>query len=77
MTESIILPVPYLGTTHEFPLELVTLGYTYQLHILVEGRTLIFEKDEDREYRVIDASGDANHIDKALINAIISTLDSL
>lgn len=77
MTESILLPVSYLGITHEFPLELVTLGYTYQLHIQVEGRKLIFEKDEDRAYRVIDASGDANHIDKGLINAIISTLDSL
>lgn len=35
------------------------LGYIYQLLIEMEGRVLIFEKDEARNYRVIDYMPDA------------------
>lgn len=77
MNETIMLPVEYLGATRELPLTIVPLGYTYQLHIQVEERTLIFEKDDEGEYRVIDAGHHDGRIDKGLIAAIVDTLSAL
>ncbi|QRR00058.1 hypothetical protein [Dyadobacter sandarakinus] len=78
MNETIMLPVDYQGETIELPLNIVTLGYTYQLHIQVQGRTLIFEKDDEGQYRVIDLSGSGpDHVDKHLITAILETLQGL
>ncbi len=77
MNETITLPVDYLGTSHELPLTIVPLGYTYQLHIEVEGKTLIFEKDDHGEYRVIDSTGDAGEVSKGFVAAIVATLEAL
>lgn len=74
MNETLMLPVNYLGETHELPLTIAQLGYTYQLHIQVEGRTLIFEKDDQGEYRVIDHSNSQAVISKGFIAAIVTTL---
>ncbi len=77
MNETIMLPVEYQGTSHELPLTIVPLGYTYQLHIEVEGKTLIFEKDDQGEYRVIDAGHDRGAVSKGLVAAIVATLQAL
>lgn len=77
MNETIMLPVDYLGEVHELALSIVPLGYTYQLHILVEGKTLIFEKDDQGQYRVIDNARDAGQVSKGLVSAIVATLESL
>jgi len=77
MNETIMLPVEYMGDSHELPLTIVPLGYTYQLHIQVEGKTLIFEKDDQGEYRVIDAVHDASGASKGLVAAIVATLQAL
>lgn len=59
MDEQFLLPVRCKGISYEFPTRLVMLGYIYQLLIEMEGRVLIFEKDEARNYRVIDYMPDA------------------
>ncbi|WP_353718365.1 hypothetical protein [Dyadobacter sp. 676] len=77
MNDPILLPVDYLGETHEFPVTIVPLGYAYRLHVDLDGRILIFEKDDQGKYRVIDHSGDHSKIDKGLVAAIVSTLEAL
>ncbi|WP_026632801.1 hypothetical protein [Dyadobacter alkalitolerans] len=77
MNETIRLPVEYLGASHEFPLTILTVGYTYQLHIQIEDKTLIFEQDEQHQYRVIRQPGDETKVSKGLIEAIVSSLQSL
>ncbi len=77
MDETIMLPVAYQGEVHEFPLTIVPLGYTYQLHILVEGRNLIFEKDDQGEYRAIDTEQRQAAFSKGLVAAIVNTLQAL
>ena len=77
MNETIMLPVEYLGASHELPLTIVPLGYTYQLHIEVEGKTLIFEKDDQGEYRVIDTANHNGAVSKGLVAAIVATLQAL
>jgi hypothetical protein len=57
MNEPIPLPVEHLGVGYEFPLTLIQLGYTYQLHIEVNGQVLIFEKDDAGQYRVVGNAG--------------------
>jgi hypothetical protein len=77
MNETIMLPVEYLGEIIELPLTIVTLGYTYQLHIKVQERNLIFEKDDEGEYRVIDMAGSSDAVSKSLVTAILETLQNL
>lgn len=77
MNETIMLPVEYMGTTHELPLTIVPQGYTYQLHVQVEDKMLILEKDDEGEYRVMSLSGDSEKVNKSLVAAIVATLQSL
>ncbi|MCE7065059.1 hypothetical protein [Dyadobacter sp. CY326] len=78
MNEIIMLPVEHQGESFELPLTIVPQGYTYQLHIEVEGKTLILEKDDQGEYRVIDMSGgEGEKVSKGLIAAIVATLEAL
>lgn len=76
MNETITLPVDYLGRLLELPLSIVPLGFTYQLHIQVEGKSLIFEKDDQGDYRVIDTATDKGSVDKGLLAAIVATLQA-
>ncbi|MCF0069322.1 hypothetical protein LZD49_02490 [Dyadobacter sp. CY261] len=77
MNEPILLPIEYSGTTHDLPVTIVPLGYTYQLHVDLGGKTLIFEKDDQDKYRVIDQSGEHSRIDRGFVAAIVNTLDAL
>lgn len=77
MNETIMLPVDYLGEVQEFALTIVPLGYTYQLHILIQGRTLIFEKDDQGEYRVINTAADTGDVNRGLVAAIVATLQAI
>ncbi|GGB77011.1 hypothetical protein [Dyadobacter sediminis] len=77
MNETIMLPVEFMGEIHELPLTIVPQGYTYQLHVDIEGRTLILEKDDAGEYRVISMSGDSEKVNKSLVAAVVATLQSL
>ncbi|UTM21735.1 hypothetical protein [Dyadobacter chenhuakuii] len=77
MNEIHVLPVEYLGATIELPLTIITRGYTYQLQIEIEGKKLVFEKDDQGEYRVVDDANGAGHVNKSLVLAILSTLREL
>jgi hypothetical protein len=77
MNEPFLLPVPYKGVSYEFPARLVMLGYIYQFHIEMEGRVLIFERDEERNYRVIDNMSDTKPLDIHLLETVIQILVAL
>lgn len=77
MNEPLVLPVEYLGATIELPLTIITHGYTYQLQIDIEGKKLVFEKDDQGEYRVINESNGSGHVDRSLVSAILTTLKEL
>jgi hypothetical protein len=72
------LPVIYKGEEQTLKGRLAVFGYVYKFYILAAGQELIFEKDEEGQYRVFsgDSKKDA-HIDPALIQAIIATLNEL
>lgn len=77
MEDSFILPVSYKNSIHELNTRFVRLGYIYQFHISLEGRTIIFERDEERNYRVIDTTTGGKEIDRAFLQSIVDKLSSL
>ena len=71
------LPVEYKGEGLSFKGRLVTFGYVYKFHIVVNGEELIFEKDDEDHYRVVSASQIEISIEKGLLEAIIHALNQL
>jgi len=79
MTEPFYITVHHKGAEKNFPAQLQLSGYTYRFRVLVENQEIFIEKDEEGEYRAI-THGDnktGNLIDKALIEAIISSLKTI
>lgn len=77
MEDSFILNVSYNGKTEPLQTKLIRLGFTYQFHIGIMGRTLIFERDEERNYRVIDTDSHGKQVDPAFLQAVIDTLSDI
>ena len=72
------LPVMVGGRSFLFPGRLVSFGYTYHIIIEIEKHEYVFEKDDERNYRVIGPKGvEGKGIDKDLIEAIMDALDHL
>lgn len=77
MEDGFTLPVSYKDSVLELDAKFIRLGFIYQFHINVGGRTLIFERDEERNYRIMDTVMDGKEIDQRLLQAVVDTLISL
>ncbi len=53
MEHFFVLPVNYKGEALNIKSRLVTFGYVYKFYIIVNGSELVFEKDDEQNYRVI------------------------
>ena len=53
MNDPFNLPVTYKGTELGFPAQLLQLGYLHKFQVDVNGQMVMFEPDEDRNYRAI------------------------
>ncbi|MEP7259422.1 MAG: hypothetical protein ABI687_13565 [Flavitalea sp.] len=72
MSDDFDITVTYKGKQQIFPATFSRLGYSYKIFVSVNNSEIIFEPDEERNFRAI-ASQDAmhnQHIDTALIKAI-------
>jgi hypothetical protein len=79
MDESFFLDVEYLGKELEFEGRLILSGYLHKIEMDVEGTKVLFEPDEERNYRaLINPEEVAHHkLDVGLLKAIASRLESL
>jgi len=77
MENSFILSFVYDNKTFHLNTKLIRLGYIYQFHIAIENNTLIFERDEEQEYRVIDTNPAGSKIDTDFLQAVITNLSKL
>ena len=77
MGNSFILSFVYNNKTYNLNTKFVRLGYIYQFHIAIENSTLIFEKDEEQQYRVIDPNRGITKVDKDFLQAVINNLSKL
>ncbi|SFP79987.1 hypothetical protein [Parafilimonas terrae] len=71
------LPVTINGEEKYFKGRLATFGYVYKFYIIVDGQELVFEKDDEQQYRVLSEGVKEKGIDPALIQAIVTILDKL
>lgn len=52
------LPVTYKGKELLFPLKVVPQGYVYRFLVKIEEAEMIYEKDDEGEYRAVIAKPD-------------------
>jgi len=71
------LPVPYKGTELLLKGRLVTFAYTYKFYVVVNGHELIFERDDEHQFRVLNTQDRPVDIDSELIGQIITVLKKL
>jgi hypothetical protein len=57
MDEQIVIPVIFQDMELEFTATLQTWSYGFRFIVDVEGTEVIFEKDDEGEYRALAASG--------------------
>jgi len=78
MAEAFTLVVDYKGKEYQFESELRVFGYTHKIAINLEGAEILFEPDEEGNYRAVipDYEGSKTKIDIGLIQAIIKELEA-
>lgn len=78
--DSFDLPVEYKGVQQIFKASLVVYGYSHRFHVEVNGHEIIFEPDEERNYRAIVNNDEKDHrpqVDIALLILISAALEAL
>ena|ERR1035437_6651024 len=53
MSETFDIPVVYKGQEHLLKAELLAYGYSYKIQVDVNGQIVLFEPDEERNFRAI------------------------
>ena len=77
---SIEIPVTYKGEDLSFPAELLMSGYTHKIQVEVDGQIIMFEPDEERNYRVVLNAGQLEKetkLDVGLLKAIAEVIESV
>ena len=79
MDEEFELPIEFKGQEHIFKSTLLVYGYTHKFQVNVNGRNILFEPDEEKNYRAVLNYGesDTNKIDVELIKEIASTIQNI
>ena len=80
MPESFDLPVTFNGQEWLLPAEFMTMGYTHRIKITVDGVALLFEPDEEKNYRALLENTEKDGLkapDREFVQKISETLHSL
>jgi len=78
MDESFDLPVDYNGQDLLLPARLIQFGYTYKIEVDINGTIVSFERDEEKNWRVlIDPAKIDSKINADLLNAIVIAIENL
>ena len=78
MAESFTLNVYYKGGEKIFDAELRVMGYTHKIAVNINDVEVLFEPDEERNYRAVvsDIDINKNRIDIELIKLIAAELEA-
>ena len=80
MEEEFELPVKYKGEELMFNAKLIVTGYTHKFSVDVNGQIIIFEPDEERNYRAVtnyDDIGKNKVVDIELLKEITKAIESI
>jgi hypothetical protein len=77
MAESFVLPVVFKDRELQFNAELRTFGYIHKIAIEIDGKEVLFEPDEERNYRAIIQHEHLQAMEKnrELVAVIVATLE--
>ena len=71
------LPVEYKGISYNLPSRLVQMGYSYKIYVQWFDVEIIFEPDEERNFRAIVERDDKQVVTTGLLQAISDALSSI
>ena len=78
MDQTFILPVTYQGQEMEFEATMQSWAYGYRFLVLVQGTEVIFERDDEGNYRALLSQGtSAKAPENALLEAIVQVIQAL
>jgi len=80
MEEEFELPVVYKGQELILKASLIATGYTHKFSVEVDEQIIVFEPDEQRNYRAILSYGDLdkkNNVDVELLKRIAEVIEHL
>jgi hypothetical protein len=79
MAELIEIPITYKGQEILMQAELLNRGYIHGFQIMINEIRVLFEPDEERNYRVIvdETKYSSNKVDLEMIKIIVETLENL
>ena len=77
MTEKFVLTTRYKNQDRDFDAELRLFGYTHKIAIVIDEIEILFEPDEERNYRAVlpDGTGREKIPDIELLQAIAKELE--
>jgi hypothetical protein len=78
MTETFNISVTYNNKTREYTGELRMTGYTHRIVIVVDSQEVVFEPDEERNYRAVIYENEVkqNPPEAGLVKAIAEELEA-
>jgi len=79
MENTFQLPVYYRGKEEEFASQLLQFGYIHKIQVDVNGIAVMFEPDEERNYRayVDPSSEEFDKLDPVLLKAIAEAIERI
>lgn len=80
MSNPFDLPVTFNGKEMLFAAELLPMGFSYKIKVTVENIDVLFEPDEEKNYRATVSNDDrdsASKLNRELLQAISETLHEL
>ena len=78
MNETIDIPITYEGNELIFKARVIKYGYIHRFEVDVEGNPVIFEPDEERNYRaIVDPAHDkqSKNINPEILKLIAETIN--
>lgn len=79
MEHEFSLPVMYKGEEVDLEGKWILAGYVSKFHVLIKGQEVVFEQDDEQNYRALQYEPDANKepLETELIQAVIVSLEQL
>lgn len=80
MEDEFDLPVLFRGEEKSFRARLLLYGYSYKIQVMVDDQPILFEPDEERNWRaLIDMEDGEKHkpVNVELLQSIAASLESL
>jgi hypothetical protein len=79
MYESFEIELCYRGENLSFPAKLMRYGYTHRISVTVSGLEVVYERDEERNYRALVSPLEMSkrEVDVELLRAITQKIEDI